>query len=215
MDVEMKNPLPGAAGVKAAGMKIFGVKTFDVKAAGTGGVKRAIIRHCSPILMGCKPAALFPLEASGVYPLFRTLPPNIRRLVLREQKDRALLFLFDRILLERALFRAPVREFLRGLGYPSRPSLPLFLAHLQKQFDRGAFPHEVGLFLGYPLDDVRGFIDNRGSAYKLCGAWKVYGDVEKARNHFLKYDLCREFMKKYGFSKTSVFGRQALRVRLP
>jgi ribosomal protein S24E len=54
----------------------------------------------------------------------------------------------------------------------------------------------VGLFLGYPLDDVQGFIKNRGSHYKLCGAWKVYGDVEKARNHFRKYELCREHMER-------------------
>ena len=25
----------------------------------------------------------------------------------------------------------------------------------------GEFPHEIGLFLGYPPEDVRGFIDNR------------------------------------------------------
>ncbi|MDR2747710.1 MAG: DUF3793 family protein [Treponema sp.] len=167
-----------------------------VKAARTGEVERAIIRHCSPILMGCKPAALFPLDSANVYPLLRVIPLNIRCLVLREQKGRALLFLFDAAMLESAIFHNPVREFLTGMGYPSRSSLPLFLAHLQKQFVHAPCPHEVGLFLGYPLDDVQGFIENRGSRYKLCGTWKVYGDVEKARDHFRRYELCRERMRK-------------------
>jgi hypothetical protein len=161
-----------------------------------GEVKRAIIRHCSPLLMGCKPAVLFPLGAASVCLLLCALPLHIRCLPIREQKGRVLLFLFDRPLLENTIFCNPVREFLRGMGYPSRPLLPLFLAHLQKQFNCRVFPHEVGLFLGYPLDDVQGFIKNQGSRYKLCGAWKVYGDVERARNHFRRYDLCREYVER-------------------
>jgi hypothetical protein len=69
------------------------------------------------------------------------------------------------------------------------------LNHLQKQFEDQQCPHAVGLFLGYPLDDVLGFIKHRGYNYKLCGIWKVYGDVEQAKNRFRQYDLCRECMK--------------------
>jgi hypothetical protein len=162
--------------------------------AGAGEVEDAIIRHCSPILMGCKPAALFPLGRAGLGSLLRALPLNVRCLVIREQGGRALLFLFDQAMLEKTIFRDPIRETLTGMGYPSLPSLPLFLAHLQKQFNCGC-PHEVGLFLGYPLEDVLGFIRNRGANYKLCGIWKVYGDVEQAKNFFRQYDLCRECMK--------------------
>jgi hypothetical protein len=160
-----------------------------------GEVEDAIIRHCSPILMGCKPAALFPLGSAGLRPLLRALPPRIHCRVIREQEGRALLFIFNRAMLENTIFRHPIRETLTGMGYPSRPSLSLFLAHLQKQFNRGC-PHEVGLFLGYPLEDVLGFIENQGSCYKFCGPWKVYGDVEKARRRFRKYEFCREYMRK-------------------
>lgn len=42
------------------------------------------------------------------------------------------------------------------------------------------FPHELGLFLGYPAEDVRGFIDRKQCKY--IGLWKVYeSDEEKAR----------------------------------
>ena len=48
----------------------------------------------------------------------------------------------------------------------------------------GAFPHEIGLFLGYPIEDVVGFIRYSGRGCKLSGYWKVYGDAEAASRLF-------------------------------
>jgi hypothetical protein len=147
------------------------------------------------MLMGCKPAVLFPFDAGDLWGLLGFLPPRIGCLVIREERGRALIFLFDGAMLEQTIFRSPIRNLLAGMGYPSRPSLSLFLAHLQKQFEGRRCPHEVGLFLGYPPDDVFGFIKNRGAGFKLCGPWKVYGDVERAKSHFREYERCREYMK--------------------
>ena len=52
------------------------------------------------------------------------------------------------------------------------------------------FPHEIGLFLGYPPDDVEGFIENREKAFKCPGYWKVYGDEEKAKAQFHVISIC-------------------------
>ena len=54
------------------------------------------------------------------------------------------------------------------------------------------FPHEVGLFLSYPPEDVKGFIDHRANNFKCTGPWKVYGDEGKARSLFAKYKKCTE-----------------------
>ena len=59
------------------------------------------------------------------------------------------------------------------------------------------FPHEIGLFLGYPPEDVAGFIRHQGSHYKLCGKWKVYGDVERAKALFCEYDRCSECLQRH------------------
>ena len=53
------------------------------------------------------------------------------------------------------------------------------------------FPHEVGLFLGYPPADVDGFM-HRKEEYKLCGLWKVYDDVEGAVRQFTRCKRCTE-----------------------
>ena len=52
------------------------------------------------------------------------------------------------------------------------------------------FPHEVGIFLGYPLWDIRAFIENPRQKAKLTGYWKVYFDVEGALRRFQLFDEC-------------------------
>jgi hypothetical protein len=163
----------------------------------TGGIEDVIIRHCSPVLLGCKPAALFTLAADSPEPLSGFMPPGIDCLVIREQEGSLLVFLFDRAMLEKTVLDDPVRKALAGMGYPSRHSLSAFLVHLQKRFEYHICPHEVGFFLGYPLDDVLGFIKHGGRGYKLCGVWKVYGDPDRARKQFRQYELCRECMKSW------------------
>lgn len=60
------------------------------------------------------------------------------------------------------------------------------------------FPHEIGLFLGYPVWDVEGFIKHNGENYKLCGYWKVYDDLPGAIKKFREYDLLKtESVKRF------------------
>ena len=52
------------------------------------------------------------------------------------------------------------------------------------------FPHEIGVFLGYPLSDVVGFIENSGRNFTCCGCWKAYGDPQAAQRHFAQLRKC-------------------------
>ena len=75
-------------------------------------------------------------------------------------------------------------------------SRAIWLEHANRQTfkggESGEFPHEVGLFLSYPPEDVKGFIDHRANGFKYAGLWKVYGDEKKARSLFAKYKKCTE-----------------------
>jgi hypothetical protein len=62
------------------------------------------------------------------------------------------------------------------------------LARLQRRFLNEGFPHEIGLFLGYPPEDVRGFIFNKGQNFICCRYWKVYHNAERAMEMFRKID---------------------------
>ena len=79
------------------------------------------------------------------------------------------------------------------------------LALLKKRFEAAeAFPHEIGIFLDYPLGDVIGFIQNSGQNYKCSGCWKVYCNECEALKMFQKYHKCREVTGIYG-QKAGVF----------
>ena len=94
--------------------------------------------------------------------------------------------------MERYLKREEHQNFLGGHGYAGRTleeQLTL-LAERYKSYQKhgSAFPHEIGLFLEYPLADIEGFIEHQGKDALESGYWKVYGDVEQARAAFRLYD---------------------------
>ena len=59
-----------------------------------------------------------------------------------------------------------------------------------------SFPHEIGLFLGYPPSDVECFINNPNKGVKCCGCWKAYSRATEAKKTFVKYNKCREVYLK-------------------
>jgi hypothetical protein len=159
-------------------------------------ISRVIVNHLSPVLLGCKPAALFTLrtvDACTCLPAL--LPAGLSFTVLRKSGNGFLVFVFREEKIEKILRDKNAGTVLAGLGYPAGTSVPASLRYFKKQLSRGEFPHEVGLFLGYPVDDVLGFVKYRGQNYKLCGYWKVYGDVEQARRRFRQFDLCRTHVR--------------------
>lgn len=54
------------------------------------------------------------------------------------------------------------------------------------------FPHELGILLGYPPEDVEGFRRELGRNCKLNGYWKVYGNEKKAQARFDQFTRCRK-----------------------
>jgi hypothetical protein len=78
------------------------------------------------------------------------------------------------------------------------------LARLMERLkDADEFPHEIGLFLGYPPEDVEGFIQEP-NGQKYTGIWKVYGDVRSARRIFESYKKCTEVYCRQFFSGVSL-----------
>ena len=98
---------------------------------------------------------------------------------------RYLLLVYNEAQLERYMQDERVQHVLRRFGYPVGSPLPELLAVLRKRIAcTDGFPHEIGLFLGYPIEDVVGFIRYSGRGCKLSGYWKVYGDAEAASRLF-------------------------------
>ena len=129
------------------------------------------------------------------------IPLGVEWIVLNEDKTdsrNALVMLYRRDRLEGALGDGGAADILRPLGYPL-PDVDGCLSCLRARY-RLEFPHEIGLFLDYPPEDVRGFMERREAKGHIDGYWKVYGNVRKARRAFRRYrraerDAARSLMK--------------------
>lgn len=157
-----------------------------------------IVRNCAPTLAGIKTGSLFtcPFETRDV--LFdgirrinkRLTGRGLRLIPLRVSGDRALLYLYRPEKLRSDLTQGLCAQLLRCRGY-NTDSCEGCVAQLGKRLRRQeAFPHEIGLFLGYPPEDVLGFIEQGPDRCKCTGCWKVYGDEESARKKFSQYRQC-------------------------
>ena len=163
-------------------------------------LERAIIDHASPTLARLKLGNLFN-HAMGTDFLaeFATLgreleDKGVTMTILKAVNGKALIYIYRSADLEKVLMCEDVRQLLSACGY-SRFDVSGVLDTLKARLnDIDTFPHEIGVFLGYPLEDVKGFIENCGRQCKLCGMWKVYGDVERAKEMFERYDQCRIYL---------------------
>ncbi len=148
-------------------------------------------RHCGITFAGIKPASLLGVK-TGERRAFRRVAKGFRRKgfvfrAVRENGDRTVVYIYHAARMEQILFSAEVRDFLSAFGY-RYDTLSEAVEELAARMQAGAFPHEVGVFLGYPLEDVRGFIaDPQGGS---PGYWRVYGGEAEKAKLFARYKRC-------------------------
>ncbi len=93
---------------------------------------------------------------------------------------------------------------LSELGYDLSSCERRIAQLIERLSEDSEFPHEIGLFLGYPPEDVSGFIENRACGCKCVGCWKVYGDREKAEKTFLRYKKCTRIYRDQWINGKSI-----------
>ena len=77
------------------------------------------------------------------------------------------------------------------------------------------FPHEMGIFLGYPLGDVKGFIVHGGKNYLYSGYWKVYENVEETRKKFQLFAAVKQSLIQAVTDGMGIWGAVAQKVPQP
>ena len=161
---------------------------------------KKIITHCAPTLAGIKTANLFNEQYSDENVLLNEIQNfnlvfkdrGLKMVPLTLKNNNALIYVYRIKDLEQDFCNELSKELLTKYGYDSSDILKSIKKLSGRMSDYIDFPHEIGLFLGYPPEDVKGFIDNKAQNYKFVGYWKVYGDEEKAINTFNKYHQCQK-----------------------
>lgn len=180
--------------------------------------EKKLAYHTAPTLLGIKAASLislsnneFDISEHVIYFNSRIFARNLRMRVLCCCDKRSLILIYNEKLMKERLNRADVIELLYSFGYTDCHSIDEYLDMLSSRIsEKGDFPHEIGIFLDYPVEDVIGFIENKGQNFKISGYWKVYGDAKKAAGTFKNYNKCREYLCNKLISGTDIY--QALRI---
>lgn len=160
-----------------------------------------IAMQCAPLLKGLKEACIciVPNQICGDI-IDQMDEINIKCLELYQGQDRSIIYLYKKELLLEYLSNNEVQDFLLEYGYSTNDfdqNLIRLSLRMEAYYGKKVeFPHEIGAFLGYPIKDVKGFIQNKGQNYLLSGYWKVYQDKQKSRNTFKAFDRAKEIAAK-------------------
>jgi hypothetical protein len=92
---------------------------------------------------------------------------------------------------------AMVNAYLHGKGYNSTSVFDFVEIFSNRIKTQKGFPHEIGVILGYPIDDVIEFEKHQGRNCKYCGYWKTYTDIEKAKDCKCRYKNCSCLCEKW------------------
>ncbi len=158
---------------------------------------REIVKHCAPTLAGMKTGSLFSLreDAKLVNREVRllnqmTVKKGLRALTVSREENLTLVYLYRPDHLKRDLEKPEAVKLLKARGYPCQDANQCIVQLMRNLKSEPDFPHEIGLFLGYPPEDVRGFMNDPCRGVKCVGCWKVYGNLEKAEKTFARYKKC-------------------------
>lgn len=158
-----------------------------------------IVRYCAPTLASLKTGNMFSCRFESIDGMReavrginrRLSGKGLRAIPLRYDGEKALIYIYRPCMLRRDLCDEAACSLLREQGYACNNPNRCLIRLREKMRVSGDFPHEIGLFLGYPPEDVHGFIHCKGEA-KCTGCWKVYGDVDSACRTFERYRKCTD-----------------------
>ncbi len=166
--------------------------------------EKYLVRHCSPTLASIKTANLFAYYYDSEEELELQIKTwnnclnkrGVNLYLLKNKNKTALIYVCREKMLNDDLSKKQVQEFLFQCGYNDFKINNVLETLKEKILSSEVFPHEIGIFLGYPLEDVIGFIENKGENCKLVGCWKVYCNECEMLRKFTNYKKCTNIYTK-------------------
>lgn len=160
--------------------------------------EEVLVRQCAPTLAGLKVGNIFSCIGETGPELIREIgalnrrlvPRGIRLIPIRKASRSTLIYVYRPAMLPAYVFKPEAQALLRRCGYIGSSADAYVVQLICRLASSESFPHEIGLFLGYPAEDVKGFIEHHAEDCKCCGCWKVYGDADEAQKTFCKYRKC-------------------------
>lgn len=168
-----------------------------VKGMDLENIETQLALQCAPLITGLKVSNLLIISKGNEEVVKRILNrTGILYYRLIQTRTKTTFLLFRRNELEEFLSDENVRNVLMKAGYKSlqidkilRTFSLRYEAYMQGD---KSFPHEMGLLLGYPVEDVVGFVENNGKNFLYSGYWKVYENQKAKVKLFDKFKVAEE-----------------------
>lgn len=159
----------------------------------------------SPVITGIKPSSTITLSKKGknLYNLWEIYNKdflrdlNLKAILLRETLNYKVILIYNEINLMNTVYKKSSMDFLEKLDYNLNMNMDEILNHLVKRYNYFHCPHELGIFLGIPIQDVECFMNCNKNKCLFCGYWKVYEGERKAQEIFKLYDSSKEIIKNH------------------
>lgn len=168
-----------------------------VKGMDLENIETQLALQCAPLITGLKVSNLLIIPKGNEEVVKRILNrTGISYYRLIQTRTKTTFLLFRRNELEEFLSDEKVKNVFRKAGYKSlqigkilRTFSLRYEAYMQGD---KCFPHEMGLLLGYPVEDVVGFVENNGKNFLYSGYWKVYKNQKAKVKLFDKFKVAEE-----------------------
>lgn len=164
-----------------------------VKGMDNNSVSLQLALQCAPVIAGIKISNLLTIQAKKLKELSEILKKtSLSFRVIYPGRERLVILVYKEEKLREYLKSEEVKTFILRFGYETSDiseMLPIFVRRYIRYMKlKKGFPHELGLLLGYPIEDVEGFIIHNGKNYIHSGYWKVYKDAETKIKLFKNYE---------------------------
>lgn len=159
--------------------------------------------HIAPTISGIKAGSIITLRNAEKNDLSLWLQYstsflyyyNIKCIEIKREEKEGIFLFYNEALLNAILSDEAVTKFLCNFAYTEKMKLHDKLRHLKNRFLSDC-PHELGIFLGIPLEDVENFIEDPNKECLIVGYWKVYSNLSKAKQIFKAFEETKDVVMK-------------------
>lgn len=163
-----------------------------------------LVEILGPVILGSKPSEILNISLSDnnkeykineIKLFFKNCSRLSYEIIYKENGEIKVLFM-NKNVLSKIFDDKKCVNFLKFIGYPSNYDLNNYINFLIERLKDNNFPHEIGVFLGYPLKDVVGFMGYGNYKLQKTKYWRVYGNVEVSDEIYNRFLIDRQRMRK-------------------
>lgn len=162
-----------------------------------------LVEILGPVFLGSKPSEIISVpfhDANRFEKLddinrYFSKCKKIEYIVIHKENKATKVLFINRDALSKKLSCKKCQNFLKYLGYPKDIDIDSCLNHLVEKLKGDDFPDEIGIFLGYPIKDVVGFMGYGNYTSYNTKYWRVYGDPKPSEDLYSKFLYHRSKMR--------------------